>query len=417
MLKSVKRRFGVSKDGQDRPATYLEALLADTLPRVEERLSNNSRHDPFVETAKILVEFEALRECTEPPDLKDENVIGAITAYLHLLLDNDRLPPAGQLDDQDLITTRSLLLAAAAGSDATTGESERVLALLEEKFNSGKFTQASLLLRLFETTDVRERNNERTLFYEEMFSRFGVIRLNRIPGNLCRKYRDSLKKSDSPTEAILGAAEWLRQNAGVHLNLAVRDPEEVDTWKRVLSSDHSDLNLYLELLPPRRWRNLSEFTELGVIPAITNQIDGGALAQYFGHLLKVCYFIVLVTGKTGFEPFIKTYFEWVENHFDILGTKLLPGLHYQTTVGEGSLGEAIEKILQDEMMPFAGRIREGLDDDALESSLDALIKDLIPLDPNEIPPGDYDLGGLVLDRATDLDVIDPVALFRVHRIC
>ena len=417
MLKSVKRRFGVSKDGQDRPATYLEALLTDTAPQVEERLSDNSEHDPFVETAKVLVEFEAVRECAEPPDLSDENVLGAITAYLHLLLDNDGLPPAGQLDDQDLISTRSLLLAAATASDATASESERVLSLLEEKFNSGKFTQAALLLRLFETTAVRERNNERTLFYEEMFSRFGVIRLNRIPGNSCRKYRDALKKRSSAVEGILGAAEWLRQNAGVYLNVAVRDPEEIDRWKRVLSSEHADLNLYLELFPPRRWRNVTEHAELGIIPALTNQMQGGALSHYFGHLLKVCYFIVLVTGKTGFEPFIKTYFDWVEKHFDIVGTEILPGLHYETTVGERSLGEAVDEILLDRMLPVADEIREGLDNGALEDSLEALIEDLIPLDPNEIPPGDYDLGGLVLDRATGLEVIDPVALFRVHRIC
>ena len=417
MLKSVKRRFGVSKDGQDRPATYLEALLTDTFSRVVERLSEDSERDPFVETAKLVVQLESRRERCEEPDLTDDTVLGAVTAYLQLLLDNDGLPPDGQLGDEDLATTRTLLLSAAIGSDSTATESERVLSLLEEKFNSGKFTQASLLLRLFETTTVRERNNERTLFYEEMFSRFGVIRLNRIPGNLCRKYRDALQKRTSPSEGILDAAVWLKQNAGVHLSVAVRDPGDIDTWSRLFRLASGDVAAYQDLIPPRRWRNVSEFADLGVIPAITNQLEGGALLAYFGHLLKVCYFIVLVTGKTGFEPFIKTYFDWVESHFDVVGTNLLPGLHYETTVGERSLGDAVEEILTEKMMPAAGRIRETLDEATLEAALEALLEDLIPLDPNEIPPGDYDLGGLVLDRATGLDVIDPVALFRIHRIC
>lgn len=419
MLKSVMRRFGPAKNGHGRPFTYLEPLLEEACPRVQEALEADGDADPFLEAAKAIVRIECEREHFETPDFDDDQVQGAIIAYFRLLLDNDALPPGGQLEEKDLSNTRTLLLSASVGAEDTVADSDRVLALLEEKFNSGKFTQAAILLRLFDTTPARERNNERTLFYEEMFSRFGVLRLNRIGAGQVRKYKEIFKGKPEPLVALSEAAVWLGTKAGVHLNLALRNPAEQEDWeagwKKIPESN--SLAICRELVPPRRWRNGSEHTYGSLLEAIDKHIDTSTVVEYYGHLLKVCYFIVLVTGKTGFEPYIKSYFRWVEENFGFQASTILPDLHHETTIGERGLAETVFEVLRARMLPHAAQLREELEEDRIASALEEFVDDLEDLDPNEIPPGEYDLAGLLLDHLTGLEVDDRLTAFRIHRIC
>ena len=419
MLKSVMRRFGPAKNGYGRPFTYLEPLLEEACPRVQQALEADADADPFFEIAKAIVRLECEREHFEAPDFDDDQVQGAVIAYFRLLLDNDALPPGGQLEEKDLSNTRTLLLSASVGAEDTVADSDRVLALLEEKFNSGKFTQAAILLRLFDTTPARERNNERTLFYEEMFSRFGVLRLNRIGAGQCRKYKEIFKGKVEPLVALSAAAEWLGTKAGVHLNLALRNHEEQEAWETVWGGvpDSNSLAISRDLVPPRRWRNGSEHSFSSLLDAVDNHIDTPTVVEYFGHLLKVCYFIVLVTGKTGFEPYIQSYFRWVEENFGFKASTILPNLHHETTIGERGLAETVFEVLRVQMLPYAAQLREELEGDKLAEALASFVDALEDLDPNEIPPGEYDLAGLLLDHLTGLEVDDRLTAFRIHRIC
>ena len=168
MLEEVLRRFGFGKKPTTRPATYFESLLSETQPRVVSALASDPAQDPLDAVIRQVVSLEAEKRHVAPPGFDDVSILNAARAYFTLLRENDRLPPSGQLNGRELRLTRQLLLSAAVG-DSEVDHSEQVLSLLEEKFNGGKYTQAGLLLRLFETTPARERNNERTLFYEEMF--------------------------------------------------------------------------------------------------------------------------------------------------------------------------------------------------------------------------------------------------------
>lgn len=417
MLKSVMRRFGVGHNGLERPPTYLEALLMDAQSQIEQRLSQDTSCDPVIEIADALVRIEAQRDHFEPPDPSLEHVQVALADYLHLLIDNDAFPPRGQLSDNELVAIRDFLVEAAGGGLEVLEQSERVKLMIEEKFNAGQFRQAARLLDLFVTTPDRERNNERTLFYEEMFARFGVIRLNRLPGGQIKKFHDALKRRSSPTDGFLEAVSWLSEHASVEFHCALRVPQEVAHWEEVLGAldDGDQAAVVADMLPPVRWRMISEFRELGPIAALAGAMGVGLLYRYFRHLLKVSYFIVLVTGKTGFEPFLSSFFSWVDANLGRSPTLLLPAVHLEATMGQSLIEASVSHAIG--AMPEADELLEQcLNHEAIEEALDSLCATLLAIDPNDIPPGDYDLTSLVIDQITGLEAEDPVALLRIHRI-
>jgi hypothetical protein len=218
---------------------------------------------------------------------------------------------------------------------------------------------------------------------------------------------------------LTAAAEWLSQEARVNLDVLGRAPDDLQAWEERLSgvkkpAEREDV---LAQLPPIRWRRIHEFGPENLIPLIKTHLETGALTDYLGRLLRICYFIVLVTGKTGFEHFIRRYFEWVEQNFDYPGTRLLPELHRRTTIEEVGLEEAIGDLRQSLMAEGSKAILDGLDDERIASDLDRLAAHLERVDPNEIPPGDYNVTGLLLDQSTRLTCDDPILLFRIHRIC
>ncbi|MCA9562719.1 MAG: hypothetical protein KC561_04475 [Myxococcales bacterium] len=402
MLKSVMRRFGVSKTPETRTPTYFETLLADALPELAGRESV-SLEDVATEVARV----EAGVHGADAVNLDDSTIREALVAYLKILAQNDSLPPSGQLEGFELADTRRLLLATALRQDTVNQISERVLAMLEEKFNGGQFTKAALLLRLFETTPARQRNNERTLFYEEMFSRFGVLRLNSISNGQCKQYRGGLKGGEDAGTKLLGAAEWLSEQAEAGFNLLL--PTAIPNAAKLDFQDD-----VLPIIAPLKWRNIRESRGTSLASALASHTDASHLASYCSHLLKTCYFIVLVTGKTGFEPFIKDFFRWAGAQFDCVPTRLLPALHKRTTVGEQGLDSTVDYIRNEYFSPKLDALSETL---SIDAAIASFAEALLELDPNELPPGEYNLGGLLLDQAGELRSTQLVTRFRVHRIC
>jgi len=409
------RRLGRNPKSRERQLTYVESLFSEILPQIRESIAA-ADVDPLHAVAREVIKFEAEDARFELPDLSDREVLEALAAYTLVLLDNDRLPPPAQLSNYELGIARELLISAACGAADATKHSDRVLTLLEEKFNGGKFPQAAILLRLFATTAARQRNNERTLFYEEMFARFGVMRLNRIPAHVCKRYHEALEEEETAEGRVLAAAEWLQLHADVSLDLLQVPHSEEQLWNDVLEPAGEAAAGVREFIPHGRWRNVQECEDTGLLSAARRHVTPGAFADYMGHLLKVCYFTVLVTGKTGFESFIRDYFRWVEQHFEVPGPRLLPELHRLTTIGEQGLDDTVAALRDHWMTPNALPIVDSLRNGSLVVGVERLAEDLQAIDPSDIPPGDYDLGGLLVDRATGLETADPLALFRVHRL-
>jgi hypothetical protein len=413
MLKSVMRRFGAGRKSQERQPTYLEALLVEALPRLPGIFDAGANTEPMHQIARELVRIEGAREKLELPNLSSPEVTDAAVAYLFMLVDNDRLPPENQLSGYELNATRQLLLAAAQGEEAAALHSDRILSLLEEKFNSGRFSQAAILLRLFATTPARQRNNERTLFYEEMFARFGVLRSNRIPTGVSKRFSEAFQGDGTDLEKLIAAGAWLREHANVRLNLSVIPNGDRESWGAILDS-RPNAERVRDVFPHARWRDVGESEPDEVGEAVNRYLAQVHLGSYTAHLMKVCYFTVLVTGRTGYETFIRDFFQWVQRSFGFPGSRLLPELHRLTTIGERGIEETVDALRRRYMREVSSALVFG--EEASARAVGSFLSQLSGLDPNGLPPGDYDLAGLLMDHATGLTATDPLALFRVHRL-
>ncbi|MBN1946285.1 MAG: hypothetical protein JW797_11465 [Bradymonadales bacterium] len=416
------RRFGVSGSSQERRPTYYEELVPQIRPRVRELLSRSPQLDPLGLVALEICSPSRSGEATEsdhPPSEPDEEQGKVLKTYLTLLCDNDILPPSCQLTREEVGLTWRLLKSFTRSDEATPKHFDSVLGLLEEKFQSGKYSQANLLLRLFETTEARRRNNERTLFYEQMITRFGAHRTEPLPKSLHKRFRQKLANLHEPAVLILAAAEWLHANVNVNLDIPLRDTEEYLAWQEVLklSTQSTDHHETLDILAPARLRDVTEIADTDLPGRLQKLVNTDTLHQYVAQLLRCCYFVVLVTGKTGFEPFIKSFLHWVEHNLDYPGTRLLPELHRRTTVGDEGLELAITDIVKTHLGKPIEALRQRLDYSCIDAAIAALAQELEKLPLNMLAPGEYDLFGLVLDRATRIEIEDPSILLRIHRIC
>lgn len=415
MLERVMRRFGISPQSLPQKPTVFEVLLGDLLERVKRAAPKWEGKDPQELVLAEMASLEVKRGFQAPEGRNVEGLFESIREYLKLLSGNQRLPLDGQLSVENLQLLRSFLLEydTSGSSDAAT----RCVSLLEEKLNRGLFSQTELLLQFFDTTPDRRRSNERTLFYEEMISRFGSIRTTRISGHLCRRFQKALNSRDNVLAKFAGAAEWLAQHGGIHLNVLNRPNAELERWLSALEGfeDTEARKDVLDLLVPTSWRMASRLDNETLLETMGQHLHQEGLNAYTIRLFKAAYFVALVTGRTGFESLIKTFFGWVERNLGCRGSGVLPDIHKRSTLGGLGLTDALE-IIRAELMEDAPqllkRVHEGL-----EGGLCSFVDYLCETDPNEIPPGEYDLTGLVIDQATHLVHDTPSILFRVHRIC
>lgn len=415
MLERVMRRFGISPQSLPQKPTYFEVLLGELLDRVKKATPDWEGDDPQELVLAEMAALEVKRGFQAPEGRNLEGLFESIHEYLRLLSGNERLPSDGQLTEEDLQLLRTFLLEYDAGgsSDAAT----RCVTLLEEKLNRGFFSQTELLLKFFDTTPDRRRSNERTLFYEEMISRFGSIRTARISGHLCRRFHKALNSRDKVIAKFAGAAEWLAQHGGIHLNVLNRPRPELERWLSVLKGfeDTEVRQDLLDLIVPTSWRMASRIDGEVLLETMGHHAQNEGLDAYTIRLFKAAYFVALVTGRTGFEPLIKTFFEWVDRNLGCRGSRVLPDIHKRSTLGGKGLMDSLEEIraeLMGNAPQLLDRVKQGL-----EEGLSSFVGYLAETDPNEIPPGEYDLTGLVIDHATGLVHDTPSILFRVHRIC
>ena len=129
--------------------------------------------------------------------------VAASRAFLSILIENEHLPVAGQLSAQELQALRNLLFCYFSGDANVNEKGAQVLALIEQKFANGFFSQARILLQIFETNQETRQNNERNLYYEEM-----ILRLDGGPTKakpVARNILQAACEDDADDETVLRA--------------------------------------------------------------------------------------------------------------------------------------------------------------------------------------------------------------------
>lgn len=394
MLRRFFQSLGSEPPAEGGP-TYGESLLDQALDPVRD--AGGDDIIGALATAIVSIEEAAGLEPAPKAELARDQFT---RTYATLVLDNDRYAPSLQMSADDLRMPRRLLQSFFTGSATMQADAQTVLRFIEERFSSGLFGQARLLLQLFDTDPGTRRNNERNLFYEEMIVRF----LSERPGEL-----PSLDAEGDFT----AKATALRETRGVQLHTYSYDGARDADWEALWpSSSVSGAFATPRPVPGPRWR--PHWEERDVVECITEQFEYRGVREFVENLTRCVYFVTLAPGATGFEHLVVRYMEWMGDHFSYVPTRLLPRLHRSSTLGEVGISEAFAAIW-DELEPKDTTVDEAFSDKEIREAVDAVINAFCA-DDVDVPRGEYDLGGIVAMRLFGFDAGDTATALRIHRL-
>ena len=382
---------------------YLDAICPKYASHYNTRLSE--ANDPAeVDALDVLAELLIDEMGVGPVD------IAAARAYLSILIENEHLPVSGQLTANELNSLRELLFCYFSGSTDVNEKGSQVLGLIERKFSNGNFSQARILLQIFETNNETRLNNERNLYYEEM-----IMRLDAAPSggrNLPASILESLPDARTNDETILKIISACEQAADSQFYLYLRDQAELSRWQHALEPLPEPVQEYLlDYIPVIRWRRIGSLDE-PLQSQFGRHMTFEMLRRHVQQKLKMCYFILLASGSTGFEWFIFSFTEWSRTNFNVDVREVFPLLHRSGIVDGICLQEILDIVIERFYGPAMNQIV--IQPETLENAyLDAL-RFIIQSDFSQIPPGKYNFGDFLLDRILPFNYEDPMFAYRLH---
>lgn len=410
MLRRLFRSLGGHEPPTDAPrASYLTSLLAGVNASQRAALESASTLDPLAALGEAILLAEAnlgLDDVTNDPAHREQ----FLRTYAGLLVENDRLPPELQISGDALRKPRRLLSAFFGGVESVQREAQDVLSFIEDRFAGGRFGQARLLLQLFDTDPATRRNNERNLFYEEMILRFMSKRTSRIASTKSSDFQRLVADSMGSTgEGIIALSGWLEQQTGVRLHVLVPHLSEPIPMQ---GADAAGVRSVAGMA----WRPVSELSSSSLADAVVAHVEAQPFRTYVLELTRAAYFVAHAPGTTGYEDLLFRYVEWTGAHFKGPSTRILPDIHRQSTIEDVNLLDALDHAYQAYLSDSPSFGSGAFSREAIEESLGRVHRRFDAFDPQSIPEGDYDLGGILLDDLAQFPSAGLAEAFRVHRL-
>lgn len=355
------------------------------------------------------------------PRVDQREVLQAGRVFLGMLIENDRLPVDLQINTDEIALARELLVGYFVGNKDFERKAQQLLRVVERKFSEGQFSQARILLQLFQTDRMTRIKNDRNIFYEDMIQRLGIRRRHAVADDVLDEFAQL--DSVAPT-APIEIARWLERNLFIKLHLFTRDRSAVERWSKLagITTLPGGTDNLLKYVPPRRWRTYYDAhedvaeAEQYARDAIRQHVNSDTLANYVSNQMRTCYFVLRAVGDTGLEGYLDTFFSWISEAFGFNATVFLPEV-YRRSMGEVDTMKSVFQDIYDRML--RRRVEEKLasfSDEEIYQAFGAAITHIHSCELNEIPPGNYDLGGFVFDQLFDVTYPTPEFAFKVHRL-
>lgn len=402
----------VAVDESDEEANWSRITEEINVAEIKAAAGKEDTQEITVEVDRNLVEKVA-----ELPRVDNEEVLQAGRVFFKLLLENDRLPTDLQFSVGETMLARDLLLGYFVGDEGFETKAKRLLSMVETKFGEGLFSQAKILLELFQTDESTRINNDRNLFYEDMILRLGIRRRSPLSDEQTAQFSE-LTRTVEDDESLRELVAWLDEECLIKFRVHLRDPNAVEAWHAV--ADQSErlaaANLFKAFMPPSRWRAVDVFPEISVEEQIKSHINSETAEMYVISQLKTCYFILRAVGDTGLEVFLDNFFDWTERTFDINATVLMPQLYNRSMMDTDSMDNILAALYREHFELKVLKIIEDLDDEKLSEAFEDAIEQFTASNLGEIAPGYYDLGGFVFDQIFDMPYPDDEFASKIHRL-
>ena len=356
----------------------------------------------------------------ELPRVDQREVLQAGRVFLGMLIENDRLPYDLQLGLEETMLARDLLVGYFVGNEDFEDRAQQLLRIVERKFSEGMFSQARILLQLFQTDRVTRIRNDRNIFYEDMIQRLGIRRRHPVAAEM----KTQLEKIPTGETELLELSRWLDKNLFIKLHLFMRQPQQVHSWRQVgqRSALEGATDNLLKFLPPRRWRPYylpkegKEPTPELLVERARSHINSDTLNVYVTNQLRTCYFVLRAVGDTGLEGFLDTFFDWTREAFGEDTTRFLPEI-YRRSMGEV---DTMRGLFLDIYNRFLRKSAEARLEKLTHEEIDVAVKDAIVFmrscNFDDVAPGNYNFGGFIYDQLFDVDYPTKEFAFKLHRL-
>lgn len=400
MMRSAKTPSDVGFLGH-----YLDVVCTKYVSRYQEMIAHADAESLDVDALDVLAQLVLSEMGVQNADL------AAARAFLSILIENEHLPVQNQLNEEELSALRELLFCYFGGMENVNEKGTQVLQLIEQKFTGGDFSQARILLQIFETNPETRQNNERNLYYEEMIMRLDGVESAQAKG-IPQDLIDAACADDASDSAVLAALAACAQNADIHFELYLRDLAELNRWRNATSSLSPNVQEYLlDYVPVARWRPLGTLDE-PIQEQINRHMVFETLRRHLQQKLRMCYFILLASGVTGSEWFIFAFTKWSREVFDVDVREVFPMLHKCGIVDGMCLQEVLDVTIDRFYGPAMSRISiEAVD---LERAYRETIRFILQSDLSMFPVGYYNFGDFLLDRIFPFPYEDPAFACRLH---
>ncbi len=351
------------------------------------------------------------------PRLDSEPVLQAGRVFLGVLIENDRLPVDMQMELEDIERARDLLLGYFLGSDEVGQQAQAMLETVEDKFSEGLYSQAEILLELFESDRSTRIENDRNLFYDEMILRFGEHRRHGMQTGESSELQSRIESARTDDEAEDELFDWLAESSFLSFNMLARDLDELERWEDVAahSSRGGVVEDFTSVIPPERWRLPSEFSR-SLLELADDYISPEQVEVYILDHVKTCYFVLRAMGDTGLESYLDVFFDWFDEAFGVDGVALMPDLYQEMTSNERLIGDVFGELYAEHLAEDAEAIRRQWTRRDVESGIAHFYETLESAPLDQLRPGHYNLGHFILDDLFGLEYPTSRFAFNMHRL-
>ncbi len=378
--------------------SYLDGYLSTLANIFPAKLESALAKDPAANILEIMsVELVKL---IEEKDGEDEINAQASRAFLSILLENDQFPVQSQLPVNDIEMLRALLFDYFSERRSISERGMEIMTLIEKKFVRGDFSQARLLLQIFETDEETRLNNERNLFYEEMITRLGDTRTLHEPVQLSKTLQQAAREENPPPELLFEIVRELRTKAGIHLCVFIEDCSQRERWENNLKNlPKAVIDYILFYLPVIRWRLLTpKCTDL--LEICRSLLDEQTYRRFIKRHIAMCYFLLLASGNTKHEEYIFIFNEWSQRTFQVDITQVMPLMHRCSVVELMTLAESLELVTERFYAKSLAKFK--FDDHAILRALGVLMQKFSTMAFEKVPEGNYSFAGFLLDELLEL---------------
>ncbi|TXD38834.1 hypothetical protein FRC98_00065 [Lujinxingia vulgaris] len=354
-----------------------------------------------------------------PVPLDEPEMLHGARVLLAVLLDNDRLPFSSQLDVAELLVAADLWTQIVAQARGVEQRVDPLARLVEQKFAAGSFGQVKLLLQLFPANAETRISNDRQIFYEDMILRMGIRRRQPLSREVVEGLKAELAAAklndDARTPQVFSA---LQERAGVAMHLYTREPSEVEPWREVakkVKSTHGRGYL-MGMIPPRRWRAVSARDERPLLRLLNEHLVKPMARDHIIQHLKATYFVLRAVGDTGLESYLDDFFTFSSEVCGVDAERFMPEIYRRTLGSAESIGAIFLDIYARHYRDAIEARIDALDEAAIMRAYDQAMGTLAGCDFAELAPGEFNLGGFVLDQHLGLKLSNPAFGFKLYRL-